>query len=86
MFSKRFSGTADGPPELMTLPGNARETGLVLPDRNEVYLIDSKGDIHTGFPLAGSSPFTLFTGEPGSGYFNLLVGGKDGYLYNYAIK
>jgi hypothetical protein len=70
----------------MILSGKTRETGIALPDRNEIYLIDSKGDIHTGFPLAGSSPFILLTGEPGSGYFNLLVGSKDGYLYNYAIQ
>lgn len=86
LFSKRFSGMVGFPPEVMPISGGGREIGLVFPDRDEIYLVDSQGDNHTGFPLSGSSPFTNMPGDPGAAYFNLLTGSKDGFLYNYAIK
>ncbi len=59
--------------------------GVVNIPRQRVFLIDEKGNISSGFPLKGSTSFSIgkLTDRPG---FNLLVGSGDRFLYNYRIN
>ncbi|NPA67659.1 MAG: hypothetical protein GXO50_03520 [Chlorobi bacterium] len=51
----------------------------------KIYLINNKGKLCKGFPLAGTGLFsiTVFDRNP---RFSLIVGNKDNYLYKYYIK
>jgi hypothetical protein len=59
--------------------------GIVQPQNNRIWLYDSKGKASKGFPLKGSTLFSI--GRPGqsSNNFNLLVGSKNNFLYNYSV-
>jgi hypothetical protein len=61
---------------------------LGFPDKidKKIYLINSKGELHPGFPLTGISPFSITFLQNLSSNFNLLVGGKNNFLYNYEVK
>ena len=49
---------------------------------NQIYLINSQGEIEDGFPLAGSTPFSI-TDINNDKTYNLVVAhGKIVYTYN----
>jgi hypothetical protein len=52
----------------------------------QIYLINMDGSIHQGFPLRGTSRFSItrFNSDPKT--MNLLVGGDNSFLYHYQIQ
>ncbi|MBN2349359.1 MAG: DUF3352 domain-containing protein [Bacteroidales bacterium] len=63
-----------------------RKIGIVSPGQNKIYLINNNGSLYKGFPLKGSTLFSIgFLGN-GSSQFNLIVGNNDNFLYNYAVQ
>ncbi|MGE5449467.1 MAG: hypothetical protein ACM3PR_13980 [Bacteroidales bacterium] len=66
-------------------PGMVR-IGIVTKADNKIYVLDPKGAITWGFPLAGNTPFVLGKFNDASSYLNLLVGSEDGSLINYKIE
>ncbi|MCD4769762.1 MAG: hypothetical protein K8R35_06300, partial [Bacteroidales bacterium] len=64
---------------------NDRKLGFVDSENEQIYLINSKGKNIKGFPLRGSTPFSVGRLTGGTG-FNLIAGGRDSFLYNYEIK
>jgi len=63
-----------------------RKIGVVVPSLNRIYLINQDGNLYMGFPLAGSSPFTIGKLRESSSRFNLIVGGRDNFLLNYSVQ
>lgn len=64
---------------------NDKKIGYVDAGGGHIYLIDARGKTLKGFPLAGSTPFSV--GQlTGSGSFNLITGGRDSFIYNYELK
>jgi WD40 repeat protein len=64
---------------------NDKKIGYVDAAGGHVYIIDSRGKTLRGFPLAGSTPFSV--GKlTGSSSFNLITGGRDSFIYNYELK
>ncbi len=64
---------------------NDRKLGFVDSENELIYLINSKGKNVKGFPLRGSTPFSIGRLTGGTS-FNLIAGGRDSFLYNYEIK
>jgi len=63
-----------------------RKIGVLSRKTNELFLINNDGTIYRGFPLNGSTPFTIgFLGNSGS-QFNLIVGSRSNFLYNYSVN
>ena len=62
-----------------------RKLGLVSVEEQKIYLIDNDGKNYKGFPLSGNTAFSIGFLEPGSTRFNLLVGGRNNFLYNYFV-
>lgn len=61
-----------------------RKLGYVNPSSNTIHLIDERGRDLKGFPLSGTTPFSV--GRLGSeGSYNLVTGGSDSFLYNYEL-
>ena len=84
MFS--ISLTSDdiiGPFGLVFAP-NDKKIGFVDAAANQVYMVDEKGKNLKGFPLNGTTPYSVGKLDRGSS-FNLITGGRDSFLYNYEI-
>ncbi|MDR0713949.1 MAG: hypothetical protein LBF89_06815 [Bacteroidales bacterium] len=73
------------PPTVYTFSATDVKLGIVAPQKNLIYLYNSKGELHTGFPLTGSTLFSIGKLNKLSPDFNLLAGSKNNYLYNYPI-
>jgi len=84
LFQKQFGTDGlEGPISFVFSSGN-RKIGVFDPSEKLIYLVDLNGDIMEGFPLKGASLFSI--GHlADSNKWNLIVGGTDGFLYNYSI-
>lgn len=59
--------------------------GVVEQQGNKIHLLNFDGTNYKGFPLKGTSRFSI--GFLKSSYrFNLITGGEQNYLYNYLIE
>ena len=59
--------------------------GIVQPQNNHIWLYDSKGKVSKGFPLKGSTLFSISRLDKSGSNFNLFVGSKNNFLYNYSV-
>nr|MDA3820089.1 hypothetical protein [Candidatus Delongbacteria bacterium] len=73
-------------PNYYVFSSDKRKIGVTDYDNEMIYLINADGTLHPGFPLIGKSPFSITYLAPDKIHFNLFVGGKDNFLYNYQIK
>jgi hypothetical protein len=63
-----------------------QKLGFVSTTKNEIYLLGGNGKLYNGFPLAGSTPFSVCVlGVKGSS-FSLITGSPTGTLLNYSLK
>ncbi|HAN18875.1 MAG: hypothetical protein A2X13_07750 [Bacteroidetes bacterium GWC2_33_15] len=86
IFTYNFSNPITDPPLYYYFSYDDRKIGIVSRDTNEIFLINNDGTIYNGFPLNGSTLFTIgFLGNSGS-QFNLVVGSKSNFLYNYSVN
>ncbi|MBL4625428.1 MAG: hypothetical protein JKY42_09860 [Flavobacteriales bacterium] len=61
------------------------EIGFSSSTAHEIYLLNHNGELHEGFPLYGSTPFTI--GDLNKdGQMELIVGSKDGHIYVYGLE
>jgi hypothetical protein len=63
-----------------------RKLGVVSKDENQIFLINGDGSLYNGFPLKGSSSYSIGRFANTKSTFNLIVGSKNGYLLNYAVQ
>ncbi|MBU0763253.1 MAG: DUF3352 domain-containing protein [Bacteroidetes bacterium] len=85
IFSHEFDNTIKAPPVFYLFPDNEGKLGIPDITDNEIYLYNSNGSVYEGFPLEGSTQFSIGHMSPGTVKFNLIVGSKDGFLYNYEV-
>jgi len=84
MFSLALSSDEIFGPYGLEFSSNDKMIGLTDVKANEVYVIDERGKNLKGFPLNGTSSFSVGRLNRGSS-FNLIIGGQDSFLYNYEI-
>ncbi|MDR0815109.1 MAG: hypothetical protein LBN37_05075 [Bacteroidales bacterium] len=88
--SQIFSITADETvsmrPNIYEFAANDMKIGIVAPRKNLIYLYNSKGKLQKGFPLTGSTLFSVGRLDKLSRNFNLFVGSSNNFLYNYPIE
>jgi hypothetical protein len=65
---------------------NDRKLGFIDEQDAKIYLINNDGSLYKGFPLDGSTLFTIGYLEKPGGEFNLIVGGSNNFLYNYSVQ
>jgi hypothetical protein len=85
--SEVFSYCCDGSlgrPNIFKFANNDVRIGVTSRPLGKIFLFDSKGKICSGFPLQGSSEFSIVKLNSTSKY-SVLVGNSDNYLYNYFI-
>lgn len=86
LFSYTFEKAAEHAPNIYEFSGRDRKIGVVVPGQNRLYLFNNDGKLYKGFPLPGSSPFTIGKLRQSGSRFNLIVGGRDNFLLNYSVQ
>jgi hypothetical protein len=86
LFSEKFRNPIQHQPNLYAFSSKMKKIGIVDSKANRIYLFDPKGKLHEGFPLHGNSEFSIGKISNSSGQLNLLVGSKNGDLYNYTLN
>ena len=86
IFSVETEETITIRPYVYEFATNDLRIGIVQSQNNHIWLYDSKGKVSKGLPLKGSTPFSIGRLDRASGNFNLFVGSKNNFLYNYSVK
>lgn len=85
---KLFSVSTQGKPAYLqaySFSSNSERIGYTDTANNQIYLYTSKGIKVEGFPLYGSTAFSI--GDLNrDGFFNLVVGGEEGFVYTYSVN
>ena len=63
-----------------------KKIGIVGGRSGRIYLVNNDGSLYQGFPLQGVSLFSISSFPELKDRFNLIVGNKDNFLYNYSVK
>jgi hypothetical protein len=74
------------PPVVYQFAQGNKKIGLVSSDNNKLYLLNNDGSLYNGFPLPGSTPFSIGVISRSASKFNLIVGSGDNFLYNYSVQ
>ena len=63
-----------------------KKVGIVADKSGRIYLFNSDGSLYQGFPLQGTSAFSISNFPGLLDRFNLIVANNDNFLYNYSVK
>jgi len=85
IYTHEFDSEISSAPIYFYFSYNDRKLGLVSREENKIYLFNSDGDLYEGFPLKGSTPFSIGYLEDTGKDFHLIVGNKYNFLYNYNV-
>ncbi|MCB2197121.1 MAG: DUF3352 domain-containing protein [Bacteroidetes bacterium] len=86
IFDYKFDQKIESSPVYYYFSYDDRKIGVVSRTTNEIYLFNSNGSIYEGFPLKGNTAFTIGYLESSHNQFNLIVGTKYNFLYNYSVN
>jgi hypothetical protein len=86
IFDHKFDQKIESSPVYYYFSYDDRKIGVVSKTTNEIYLFNSNGSIYEGFPLKGNTAFTIGYLESSHNQFNLIVGTKYNFLYNYSVN
>ncbi|MGC9343923.1 MAG: hypothetical protein ACP5E3_14560, partial [Bacteroidales bacterium] len=86
LFSEIYPESIDYPPVVYTFSSTDKKIGIVATGSERIYLVNNDGSLYKGFPLKGSSLFSISSFPGLKDRFNLIVGNKDNFLYNYSVK
>ncbi len=85
LFSVDFESPITYTPVYYEFPGNVKKLGVVTLKERLIYLVNSDGSIYSGFPVNGTTQFSISSLNK-DGRFNLLVGNLQGFLLQYDVK
>jgi hypothetical protein len=86
IFKIEFQDAVSYRPVVYKFSTNDNKIGIVLRNPGNIYLYNNNGRLYNGFPLEGSAPFSISSFPELSGRFNMIVGAKNNFLYNYSVK
>jgi hypothetical protein len=86
IFNFHFPDNIKDPPIYFNFSSSDRKIGIVDATEKKIYLFNNNGQLYKGFPLEGSTLFSIGYLENSVGQFNLIVGGRNNFLYNYSVK
>lgn len=85
LFAQKFSNTIQHQPNIYRFGPKQKKIGVVDAKASRIYLFDSTGQSHPGFPLQGATEFSIGKLNQKSDNLNLIVGNKSGRLFNYIL-
>lgn len=86
VFSYRVREKISEMPDIYKFSSSDIKIGITDQPRNRIYLINSDGSLYEGFPLEGSTRFSIGYFAGSDSRFNLIVGSTNNFLYNYSIE
>jgi len=86
IFSFDFPSAIVQHPIYFRFSATDRKLGLVDIEENKIYLLNNNGSIYKGFPLEGTTLFSIGNLDNTDNNFNLIVGGRNNFLYNYSVQ
>ena len=86
IFEKKIESNISSRPVYYHFSHTNRKIGLVSKTEEKIYLINNNGEIYKNFPLEGKTLFSIGYFDLTSSRFNLIVGGRNNFLYNYAVE
>lgn len=86
ILSKKFDNKISHTPNIYQFSKTDKKIGVVTQSSSQIFLLNTDGSFHEGFPLVGISQFSIGFIGGSNNKFNLLVGGPDNYVYNYFIE
>jgi hypothetical protein len=86
MFSYKVREKISHMPDIYKFSASDVKIGITDQSRNRIYLINSDGSVYEGFPLEGSTRFSIGYFAGSDSRFNLIVGSSNNFLYNYSIE
>ncbi|MBL7112841.1 MAG: DUF3352 domain-containing protein [Bacteroidales bacterium] len=86
LFSYSFRARINEPPVLYQFSSTNIKIGVVSSENSKIFLINNDGSAYKGFPLSGSTPFSIGYLSKSTSKFNLLVGSDHNFLYNYSVQ
>lgn len=84
LFTTKLESVNITGPFGLVFSSNDKKIGFVDSEHGLIHLVDSRGKSVKGFPLRGSTSFSVGRLSAGN-TFNLITGGKDSFIYNYEI-
>jgi hypothetical protein len=85
-FSRQFKSKISFSPVTYQFSDTNIKIGIVCSETGDIYLINNDGNLYQGFPLKGSTQFSITNFGRSTSKFNLLVGSNHNFLYNYSVK
>jgi len=86
ILSYTFDGVISTKPSYYQFPDNVKKLGITIKDLNQIYLLSNDGELHKGFPLKGSTSFSIARFKNIDSEFNLIVGSDNEFLFNYKVN
>jgi hypothetical protein len=86
VFSYKVKERISERPDIYKFSASDIKIGITDRSRNRIYLINSDGSLYGGFPLKGSTRFSIGYFKGSDSRFNLIVGSENNFLYNYSIE
>lgn len=85
-FKLEFNDEISFRPLVYKFSATDNKIGVVLKNPGNIYLYNNNGSLYNGFPLEGSAPFSISSFPELGGRFNMIVGTKNNFLYNYSVQ
>ena len=85
-FSYKFPGKVSNKPNIYRFASNNLKIGIVSSPEHKIYLFNKDGSLYKDFPLSGQTAFSIGRFKNSTSRFNLIVGGDENFLYNYAVQ
>jgi hypothetical protein len=86
LFNFKVKGRISDMPDIYKFSASDVKIGFTDRSRNRIYLVNSDGSLYEGFPLEGSTRFSIGYFRGSDSRFNLIVGSANNFLYNYSIE
>ena len=86
LYSYRVRDNISDMPDIYKFSASDIKIGITDRSRNRIYLINADGSLYEGFPLEGSTRFSIGYFAGSDSRFNLIVGSTNNFLYNYSIE
>jgi len=85
-FKIEFTDEISYRPVIYKFSSSDNKIGIVLRNTGNIYLYNNNGTLYNGFPLEGAAPFSISSFPELGGRFNMIVGTRKNFLYNYSVQ
>ncbi len=86
LFSYRVRDEISEMPDIYKFSASNIKIGITDRSRSRIYLINADGSLYEGFPLEGTTRYSIGYFAGSDSRFNLIVGSANNFLYNYSIE